>query len=222
MTLFPKVITVAARDSLLSRAQVQEVLFAVQKVHSEITFSPLWLKTTGDLDQKTSLLTQEKTDFFTKEVDDAILDKRCQIAIHSAKDLPDPLASGLTVIAYTEGVDPSDVLVFREEGSLEALPLGAKVGTSSFRREENLKNLRSDLRCVDIRGTIEKRLSLLDEGAFDALIMAKAALIRLNLLRNTQVLPGDVSPMQGRLAIVCRKEDKEMEELFSFLHSVSL
>ncbi len=220
MTLFPRVITVAARESSLSRAQVEEILLAVQEIHPEITFSPLWLKTIGDRDQKTSLLTQEKTNFFTKEVDEAVLEGRCQIAIHSAKDLPDPLPEGLAVIAYTEGVDPSDVLVFKEEDSLETLPSGARIGTSSFRREENVKKLRSDLICVDIRGTIEKRLSLLDEGDYDALIMAKAALIRLKLIRKTQNLPGAISLMQGRLAILCREEDEEMKELFSFLHRV--
>ena len=218
MTLFPKVITVAARDSNLSRAQVEEVLLAVHKVFPDVVFQPLWIKTTGDLDQKTSLLTQEKSDFFTKEVDEAVLDKRCQIAIHSAKDLPDPMHPDLVVIAYTEGVDSSDVLVFREGDSLSSLPLGARVGTSSLRRVENLRNLRADLNCVDIRGTIEKRLSLLDEGVFDAVVIAKAALIRLKLFRAVQNVPGAVSPMQGRLAILCRKEEMELKALFSFLH----
>ena len=217
MSSFPKVIRVAARDSLLSKAQLEEVFLAIKK-YADVVFSPLWLKTTGDLDQITSLLTQEKTDFFTKEVDAAVLDGRCQIAIHSAKDLPDPIPEGLVVAAYTKGVDPSDVLVFREEDSLEKLPLGAKVGTSSLRREENLKNLRSDLHAVDIRGTIEKRLALLDEGAVDAIIIAKAALIRLKLHRRTESLPGLTSPMQGRLAIVCRVGDEGMVSLFSSLH----
>ena len=217
MSLFTKTIFVAARDSSLSRAQVEEVLLELRQYYPTIEFSPNWIKTTGDLDQTSSLLTKEKTDFFTKEVDEAVLSGLCQIAIHSAKDLPDPIHPDLTILMYTKGLDPSDVLVFRKGENLNSLLPFSTVGTSSLRRIENLQSLRRDLCPVDIRGTIDKRLFLLDEGKVDALIMAKAALIRLKISRDTQELPGAVSSMQGRLAILAKKEDLEMEEVFKVL-----
>lgn len=217
MSSFTKVISVAARDSALSRAQVKEVLLAIRGHDPEIEFAVTWMKTTGDLDQTSSLLDKEKTDFFTKEVDEAILSGRCQIAIHSAKDLPDPIHQNLKVLAYTKGVDPSDVLVFRKGERLSSLAPFSKVGTSSIRRQENVLALKPDLSLVDIRGTIDKRLALLDEGKVDALVMAKAALIRLNIIRDIEVLPGSPSPMQGRLAILARKDNLEMQNIFEIL-----
>ena len=122
------------------------------------------METTGDKDQKTSLRTLEKTDFFTKEIDELQLAGGCRISIHSAKDLPDPLPKGLTMVALTQGVDPSDSLVLRENETIESLPHGAKMGTSSARREKNIRDLRSDFICVDVRGNIQARLALLDQG----------------------------------------------------------
>ncbi len=218
MSLSAKVISVAARGSLLSRAQVDEVFCLIKKHVPEIIFSSFWIDTTGDLDQTTSLLTLEKTDFFTKEVDEAVLSGRCKIAIHSAKDLPEDMPEELIVVAYTKGVDPSDVLVFRDRENLHSLPSTPKIGTSSIRRKANLRLLLPHCVTVDIRGPIEKRLQLLDEGKIDALIVARAALIRLKLERECMVLPGDIAPLQGKLAIVARQKDTEMKAIFSHLH----
>ncbi len=214
-----KKISVGARSSKLSQVQVEEVLLLLQQHYSDVVFLPKWFKTTGDIDLKTSLTSMEKTNFFTKEIDEAVLKGECRIGVHSAKDLPEVLPGSLQVVAYTQGIDPSDVLVLRDQESLNMLKVSAKIGTSSLRREKNIKALRADLQCVDIRGPIEERLALLDRGEFDGVIMAKAALIRLKLLqRNMVVIPGESSPMQGRLAIVAKKEDEEMKELFSCLH----
>jgi hydroxymethylbilane synthase len=212
-----KEIVVAARGSLLSRAQVAEVYNELKRYHPEILFRSIWVKTAGDIDQVTSLTCMEKTDFFTKEVDELIVQGKARIGIHSAKDLPETLCPGLVVIKYTKGVDPSDVFVFRKGDALAKLPLKAKVGTSSLRRIENLHKIREDLVAVDIRGTIETRLQMLDEGRVDALVMAKAALIRLGIERSTENLIGPTAPLQGRLAITAREEDVEMRLLFSSL-----
>ncbi len=218
MLLSAKEIIVGARDSSLSRVQVDEVVSLFQIHHPEISFSIKWFQTKGDKDQQTSLSSMEKTDFFTREIDEAILDDICQIAIHSAKDLPDPLSDLLSVIAVTEGLDSSDMIVFRDGEDLTTIPFAARIGTSSLRREKNIKALRDDVICVDIRGTIEKRLALLDLGVFDGVIIANAALIRLKLIRNIVPLPGESAPMQGRLAIVAKAGDFEMKQLFSCLH----
>lgn len=208
---FSNEIPVAARASKLSRAQFQEVANALP----HISFTPVFVETSGDLDLKTSLRSLGKSDFFTKEVDALLLSGVCRIAIHSAKDLPDPLPKGLALIALTAGVDPADALVLREGEALETLPSGARIGTSCERREKSVLALRSDLQCVDIRGTIERRLELLDTGEVDGVVMAEAALIRLGLThRNRMRLEGETAPLQGKLAIVAREEDLEMRQLF--------
>jgi len=212
------IVSVGARDSSLSQAQVSEVLHALRCIHPEVTFDPIWQKTIGDKDLNTSLRELDRTDFFTKEIDEMLLERKCRIAIHSAKDLPHPLPQGLAILAITQGVDPSDVLVLRDRETLDTLPEGARIGSSSKRRDDMIKHLRSDLRCVDIRGTIDRRLALLDSGQIDGVVMAEAALICLHLThRNRMRLNGEAAPLQGRLAVVARENDKEMADLFSCL-----
>ncbi len=208
-------IKACARSSPLSRAQVAEVLLLLHVHHPHVMFDVTWVDTQGDKDLTTSLRKMEKTDFFTREIDQMLLDGKCRIAIHSAKDLPDPIAKGLKIIAITEGVDARDCLVFREGESLEQLPKGARIGTSSIRREKAIRDLRLDLQCVDIRGNIQTRLELLDNKTVDGLVMAEAALIRLGLTwRNRILLPWETAPLQGKLAIAAREDDLEMERLF--------
>ncbi len=194
---------------------MQEVQQELHVFHPQVEFKPVWVETTGDKDLKTSLRTLEKTDFFTQEIDAMQLRGECRISVHSAKDLPDPLPNGLTLVALTRGVDPSDSIVLRNLETLETLPLGAKIGTSSLRREKNICELRSDLVCVDIRGDIQTRLSLLDNGIVDGVVMAEAALIRLKLThRNRVPLPGEGAYLQGQLAVVAKDGDEEMQTLF--------
>lgn len=211
-------IKIAARSSLLSRAQVEEVLKELRCFYPSVAFDPIWVETTGDKDLETSLRTLGPTNFFTKEIDVLQLEGKCHISIHSAKDLPDPLPKGLTMVALTKGVDPSDVIVLRDNESFEGLQKGAKIATSSLRREENVYLLRKDVICVDIRGSILERLRQLDERFVDAVVMAEAALIRLQLtMRNRIPLPGERALLQGQLAVLAREEDKKMEQLFACL-----
>jgi hydroxymethylbilane synthase len=213
-------IFVGARDSRLSRAQVKEVEEELKKQGQEVSFKPVWIETPGDRDLVTSLTSLDKTDFFTKDIDQRQLAGEIRIAIHSAKDLPDPLPEGLRIVALTRGIDQSDVLVLRKGESLEELPVGAKIGTSSLRRIEALKELRSDFSSVDIRGTIDQRLLQLMTHKVDGVILAKAALIRLNLNRLNMIpLEGPVALHQGRLAVVAREEDADMGLLFSLIHA---
>lgn len=218
MKSFVKTIRVGSRSSPLSRAQVQEVLGSLQTHHPEVCFDPIWIETCGDLDQTTSLRSLEKTDFFTREIEERQLNGEFDVSIHSAKDLPDQLRAGLKVVALTKGLNPADVLVMREGDSIESLPAHARIGTSSERREVNLLALRSDLKCVEIRGPIHKRLGLLEEKNVDGVVMAEAALIRLQLTHlNRIVLSGECARYQGQLAVVARVDDAESARLFACL-----
>lgn len=207
--------SVGARSSELSRRQVQEVLLALQENHPKIEFEVSYFISTGDLDQKTSLRTLGRTNFFTKEIDEAVLQGQCRLGIHSAKDLPMPLAEGLDLICLTKGIDSSDSLVFRSGENLESLPSGACIATSSVRREKVVKQLRADLRFVDLRGTIEQRLAKLDRKEADGIVVAEAALIRLGLTHLNRIrLPGSTVEGQGQLAVVGKQGDSELESLF--------
>ncbi len=210
------IISVGARSSKLSRVQVEEILAALRSFHPDITFSCTFFETTGDRDQKTSLRTLDKTDFFTKEIDEAQAKGDFRISIHSAKDLPDPLPQGLVRVALTAGVDSRDALVLREHDTVETLKKNARIACSSERREEAIKELRADFVCTDIRGTIEKRLEQLFCGQVDGVIIAKAALIRLGFDGlNHIILNCPTVPFQGRLAVIARVDDLEMQQLFS-------
>jgi hydroxymethylbilane synthase len=187
-------------------------------------FSPLTtfdihpLETTGDRHLSISLRSLGQTDFFTKEIDELVLQGHVRIGIHSAKDLPDPIPKGLQIIALTRGVDPSDSLVFREHDFLDTLPAKSVIATSSLRREQAIRNLRPDFTFCDVRGPIHNRLNLLEEHKVDGIVIAEAALIRLKLTHwNRLRLPGKTAAGQGQLAIVARKGDAEMEELFRAL-----
>jgi len=205
----PSLIKVGARSSRLSRAQVNELQEAVKGV---ALLDPIFFETRGDLDLATSLRSLGKSNFFTKEIDEALLRGECRVALHSAKDLPEPLPDGLMVVALTCGVDPKDVIVYNEP-----LKRDARIGTSSEQREKRVRAIFPDAHCVDIRGTIEQRLKLVDSGLVDGLVVAEAALLRLKLERKRMDLPGAHTPLQGQLAVVARFGDLEMEALFSCL-----
>jgi len=208
-------LTIGARKSALSQAQVKEVLRELHVFYPQMQPKIILLETQGDLDQKTSLRTLGKTDFFTKEVDQLLLAGHCRIAVHSAKDLPEPLPFGLQIVALTKGLDPSDALVLREGETLETLPSGAVIATSSERREEAVRKLRADFQFIDLRGTIQQRLAKLDAKQADGVVIAEAALQRLDLTHlNRVAVPGSTVPFQGRLAILSRIGDTEMEILF--------
>lgn len=212
--------SVAARSSPLSRAQVREVLALLREQTPDAAFDVHYVETSGDLDQKTSLRGLDKTDFFTREVDALVLAGTCQLAVHSAKDLPASIPSGLKLIALTHGQDPADVLVLRENETLASLPAGAVIATSSERREESVKKLRNDLIFNDLRGTIETRLANLYTREADGVVVAEAALIRLGLAHLNRIrLADDTVPMQGQLAILAHENDRALENLFRPLDS---
>lgn len=204
---------VGARSSRLSKAQVNEVHILMKEKQIPVEFTTVFVESKGDKDKVTSLRTLDKTDFFTKEIDDMVIFGHVRIGIHSAKDLPEPLNPGLQIAALTQGLDPSDSLVMRPGMSFDTLPLGAIVATSCIRREECCRSLRPDFKFIDLRGTIEERLKVLESMA-DAVVIAECALIRLGLTALNRIrLPGKTAAGQGQLAIVCKKEDFEIYDL---------
>lgn len=209
---------VGARSSPLSRVQVKEILEALQQYYPHICFDIHYMSTIGDRDQATSLRTLDRTDFFTKDIDQWVLQGKGRLGIHSAKDLPLPLSQGLVLFCLTRGVDSSDSLVFRSHETLQRLPSGARIATSSVRREETVKQLRADFNFCDLRGTIEQRLAKLETGEADGIVVAEAALIRLGLTHLNRIrLPGTTVEGQGQLAVVGREEDQEIKTLFTCL-----
>ncbi len=201
-----------ARSSPLSRAQFEEVANQLALVHPEIILKPVWVDTVGDKDRKTSLRTLEKSNFFTKELDEMVLSGAVRVAIHSAKDLPEPLPDGLSLVAITKGIDSRDSLVLKQGAELRSK---MTVATSSERREDLVRQICPDAQFTDLRGTIGERLQLLESGAVDGVVVAEAALIRLRLTHlNRIILFGEVAPLQGKLAIIAATEDCEMRALF--------
>ncbi len=210
-------ISVVARGSPLSRAQVSEVQEMLKTIHPDSHFVCSYLDTTGDKDQHSSLMEMEKTNFFTKEIDEYLLSGKARIAIHSAKDLPDPLPKGLSLVALTRNISNRDILVLK--APLETLKPCARIGTSSMRRHVSIKSLLPDAECIDIRGTIEKRMKMIETGSLDGVVIAEAALLRLGLKVPYQIaLEENLSPLQGRLAVVAREDDLEMAAFFAPMH----
>src|SRR6516164_2950309 len=137
------------------------------------------IKTTGDKITDVALAKVGTKGMFIREIEDALAQKRVDLAVHSLKDLPTELPPGFELVAITERVNPRDVFLSISYGCVDALPKGAKVGTSSLRRQAQLKAFRSDLVIYPLRGNVDTRLRKLEEGEYDAIILAAAGLTRL-------------------------------------------
>jgi hydroxymethylbilane synthase len=210
------IISIGSRKSPLAKVQVDEAFKEITQYHPSIQFDCKFIDTTGDKDQKTSLRTLDKTDFFTKEIDELLLAGKCRLGIHSAKDLPEPLPKGLMMVALTKGVDPSDSLVLKPGKTLNSFAAPPLIATSSARREEAVSKLIPHAVFRDIRGNIQQRLQVMEDGHIDGVVIAEAALIRLGLTHlNRFTLPGDTTPFQGQLAVIARSDDVEMKSLFA-------
>lgn len=214
----PMTIIVGARPSRLALKQVEEL---AQKL-PDVCFKVVTIATDGDQDKTTPFWLREGSDFFTRQIDAAVIDRDVDCAIHSAKDLPDTLDERLAIAAITAPIDRHEVLISKNNRALDELPEAAVIGTSSLRRKEQLKKYRPDIKIVDIRGNIEERLALLDtKPHLDAIVIAAAGLVRLGLehrisqrLWLKQFAP---HPLQGQLAVVVRKDNIPLQKIFSAL-----
>lgn len=210
-------ITIATRGSALALWQAHHVRDALAAKAPERAIELLVLKTKGDeiLDQPLSKIGGKA--LFVKEIEQALIDGRADIAVHSMKDVPAELAPGLHMAAVSAREDPHDALCSKGDVSLDALPRGARVGTSSLRRQCQLLAVRPDLQISMLRGNVPTRLGKLDAGEFDAVVLAAAGLKRLGHgHRISQVLTADIclpAVGQGVLGIETRSDDTELIEL---------
>lgn len=210
-------IRVGTRGSNLALWQANFVKAILEKQNPGVLFELVIIKTEGDLDQRSSLTQIGGQGIFTKELEKALLNNTIDIAVHSLKDLPSSMPEELMLGAVPERGPVEDVLVTEKGLSLDQLPEDARIATGSIRRKSQLLNLRPDLILTDLRGNIDTRIRKLREQDLDGIIMARAALIRLELDRIQYVAfsTRDMLPAvgQGAIGIQVRKEDREVTDI---------
>ena len=209
-----KRIRVGTRKSKLAMWQTQFVVHLMRLFDPSLEIEIVPITTKGDKILDVALSKIGDKGLFTKEIEEKLLAGEIDMAVHSLKDMPTKLPEGLTLAAYTMRDYPFDVLVSREGKKLKELPEGAVVGTSSLRRRAQLKRLRPDLKVKDIRGNVDTRLRKLDEGEYDAIILAQSSLERLGWgERITEILDYFIPAVgQGIIAVETREDDKGLIE----------
>ena len=215
---------IATRRSPLALWQAEHVRALLLQRHPGIEVTLLPLTTSGD---RQAERTAERTGkgLFVKELEDALLENRADLAVHSMKDVPALQPEGLALAAFLKSEDPRDAFVSNAHASLGAMPRGARVGTSSLRRASQLRAARPDLAVSDLRGNVGTRLLRLDEGKFDAVLLACAGLVRLGLgARITERLAVErfvPAIGQGVIGIECRSDDQRTHERVKVLNDTT-
>jgi hydroxymethylbilane synthase len=210
---------IGSRGSQLARWQANHIAALLRAHGHEIEIEII--KTTGDKITDVALAKVGTKGMFTKEIEEALAADRVDLAVHSLKDLPTEIPPGFKIAAITQRVDPRDVFCSRKYTSIEALPKAARIGTSSLRRQAQLKALRPDLDIHPLRGNVDTRLAKLEAGEYDGVILAAAGLNRLGkteLIK--QVIPAEVmcpAAGQGALGIEARAGDTAVLHLLAFL-----
>jgi hydroxymethylbilane synthase len=209
------------RGSPLALTQCRLVagLLARASGRSEADFPLQSFVTSGDRLKDQRLQDAGGKGLFTKELDEALLDRRIDAAVHSMKDLPTRLPDGIVLAAVPEREDPSDAFISHKARTLQDLPRGAVVGTASLRRQAQALHLRPDLKIVTLRGSVQTRLKKLEDGMMDATFLALAGLARLSLTGHVTSLIAihdmPPAPGQGALALTCRQDDAETRALLA-------
>ena len=218
-------LTIGTRQSLLALWQSNHIAALLRKQYPKCEVVLKKIVTKGDRILDVPLAQIGGKGLFTKEIEEDLLDGTVDLAVHSLKDMPTVLPEGLCLTAITERANVGDAFVSNKYGSFEELPLGAVVGTSSLRRKAQLLAKRPDLEIRDLRGNVDTRLRKLDEGLYDAIILAAAGLERLGHGdRISSLIPADVclpAVGQGALAIEARTEDKDVRDMLSFLNDLN-
>lgn len=211
---------IGSRSSKLALAQVEIVRNKLKAVYPELKLELKTIKTTGDKILDVALSKIGDKGLFTKEIEEALLRGEIDFAVHSMKDLPTELHDRLKIAAVGEREDACDVLVSKQGYSLKTLPQKAKLGTSSLRRRAQLLHLRSDLQALDLRGNLDTRVKKLEQGLYDAVILAYAGIKRLNLKLQLSKIPmEEMLPQagQGALGIEIRRDNRQADEILKVL-----
>ena len=215
-------IRIATRKSALALWQAEYVKAALEKAHPGIQVSLVPMVSRGDKLLDAPLAKIGGKGLFVKELETALLEDQADIAVHSMKDVPMDFPQGLGLFCICEREDPRDAFVSNAYASLEALPVGSVVGTSSLRRQTQLLARRPDLQINFLRGNVNTRLAKLDAGEYDAIILAAAGLIRLGFAERirTSLSVEDSLPAggQGAVGIECRSADSDIHALLAPLH----
>jgi hydroxymethylbilane synthase len=215
-------IKIGTRGSQLALYQANWVREKMIEAHPGLKVELVKIKTTGDKIQDAPLAKIGGKGLFVKEIEEALIRKTVDLAVHSIKDVPALFPEGLHLSAITKREDPRDVFISKDETHLKDLPPGAKIGTSSLRRQAQLLHLRGDFEMVPLRGNLGTRLKKLQTMGLDGIVLALAGVRRLGLEeRVTEILPVKISlPAvgQGSLGIETRMDDKEVEERIRFLN----
>lgn len=211
------VVRIGTRGSLLAVTQAEQVAADLQRRHAKVSAVLVRIKTSGDKFANIPLSRVGGKGLFIKEIEEALQAEQVDLAVHSMKDVPTEIAPGLIIAAILEREDHSDVLISRRGLKLDDLPRGARIGTSSLRRQAQLLHYRPDLTVVPLRGNLDTRLRKLGSENLDAVVVAMAGLRRLRRQREiTEVLPVEVilpAVGQGALALQIRANDRTMREL---------
>ena len=206
----PKPLRIGTRGSALALWQARSI---AQQLRASTGVEPelIIIKTSGDKFQQVSFNQIGTKGVFIKELEDALVEERIDLAVHSMKDVPTELPAGLMIAAIGKREDVRDALLSAASHTLASLPQGARVGTSSLRRQSQLLHARRDLRLLELRGNVDTRIEKLKRGDYDAIVLAKAGLDRLGLAGNiSEVLPPEVSlpaAGQGAIGIEARAAD---------------
>ncbi len=212
-----KTLKIATRQSPLALWQAEHIRARLEALHADLTVELVTFVTQGDKILDTPLAKIGGKGLFVKELEAALMDGRADLAVHSMKDVPMALPEGLSLAVICEREDPLDAFVSNHYAHFSDLPQGAKVGTSSLRRKCQILKARPDLEIIDLRGNVGTRLSKLDDGQYDAIILASAGLKRLGLAeRIRHTIQPDVSlPAvgQGALGLECRSQDQAVLDL---------
>lgn len=217
-------LVIGTRSSKLALWQANWVKNTLEASHEGLTCRLEKIKTTGDKILDVALAKVGGKGLFVKEIEEALLAGRVDLAVHSMKDVPTDLPDGLAIVAMTDREDPRDAVVSKDGVELLSLPEGAVIGTSSLRRQVQLKHLRSDFSTKTLRGNVDTRLRKLgeEEEALDAIILAASGMKRLGVdHRITEYLPPEVmlpAVGQGVLGIEARSDDAELNGLISVLN----
>jgi len=211
-----KKIVIGSRGSKLAIIQAEAILNGLRESNPEVDFSIVPIKTKGDRENKVSLDQMAGIGVFVKELEEALLDGRIDIAVHSLKDMPVDIPRELSLAAVGARIDPRDVLISRGE-KLDELAAGSRIGTGSLRRMAQLFGCRPDLKVETVRGNVDTRLNMVSSGDFDGMVLAAAAMIRMGWEeRITEYLPLEhflPAVGQGALGLEIRSGDERAEKL---------